>query len=66
MSEGERARLGEVEDEEEEESVEDEDFGETEVEDALKDSSEVTQGSNLAPTNKPLVSQYDPSLLKIM
>ncbi|MBW0538252.1 hypothetical protein O181_077967 [Austropuccinia psidii MF-1] len=27
---------------------------------------EVPQGSNLAPTNQPLVSQSDPSLLKIM
>ncbi|MBW0546730.1 hypothetical protein O181_086445 [Austropuccinia psidii MF-1] len=66
MSEGARAILGEVEDEEGEESVEEEDFGETEVADALGNASEVPQGSNLAPTNKPLVSQSDPSLLKIM
>ncbi|MBW0501916.1 hypothetical protein O181_041631 [Austropuccinia psidii MF-1] len=62
MSEGARARLGEVEDEEGEESVEEEDSGETEVADAP----EVPQGSNLAPTNQTLVSQSDPSLLKIM
>ncbi|MBW0497677.1 hypothetical protein O181_037392 [Austropuccinia psidii MF-1] len=62
MSEGERARLGEVEDEEGEESVEEEDFGEIEV----SNSPELPQGSNLAPTNQPLVSPADPSLLKIM
>ncbi|MBW0560051.1 hypothetical protein O181_099766 [Austropuccinia psidii MF-1] len=56
MSEGARARIGEVENEEGEESVE--------VEDALANSPEVPQGSNLAPTNQPLVSQSDPSLLK--
>ncbi|MBW0511344.1 hypothetical protein O181_051059 [Austropuccinia psidii MF-1] len=56
MSEGERARLGEVEDEDGEESVED----------ALENAPEVPQGSILAPTNQPLVSQSDPSLLKIM
>ncbi|MBW0489274.1 hypothetical protein O181_028989 [Austropuccinia psidii MF-1] len=62
MSEGARARLGEVEDEEGEESVEEEDSGETEVENAP----EVPQGSNLAPNSQSLVSQSDPSLLKIM
>ncbi|MBW0499637.1 hypothetical protein O181_039352 [Austropuccinia psidii MF-1] len=66
MSEGARARLGEVEDEEGEESVEEEDSGETEVADALENAPEVLQGSNLAPTNQPLVSQSDPSFLKIM
>ncbi|MBW0522486.1 hypothetical protein O181_062201 [Austropuccinia psidii MF-1] len=66
MSEGARARLGEVEDEEGEESVEEEDSGETEVEDALKNAPEVPQGSNLAPTNQSIVSQSDPSLLNIM
>ncbi|MBW0496553.1 hypothetical protein O181_036268 [Austropuccinia psidii MF-1] len=45
MSEGARARIGEFEDEEGEDS------GETEVEDALENSPEVPQGSNLAPTN---------------
>ncbi|MBW0499211.1 hypothetical protein O181_038926 [Austropuccinia psidii MF-1] len=65
-SEGARARLGEVEEEEEEESEEEEDSGETEVADALANAPEAPQGSNLAPTNQPLVSQSDPSLLKIM
>ncbi|MBW0522360.1 hypothetical protein O181_062075 [Austropuccinia psidii MF-1] len=66
MPEGARARLGEVEDEEGEESMEEEDSGETEVGDDLEIFPEVPQGSNLAPTNQPLVSQSDPSLLKIM
>ncbi|MBW0571994.1 hypothetical protein O181_111709 [Austropuccinia psidii MF-1] len=66
MSEGARARLAEVEDEEGQEYVEEEDSGETEVADDLENSPEVPQGSNLAPTNKPLVSQSDSSLLKIM
>ncbi|MBW0519807.1 hypothetical protein O181_059522 [Austropuccinia psidii MF-1] len=66
MSEGARARPGEVEDEEGEESVEEEDSREPEGEDALENAPEVPQGFNLAPTNQPLVSQSDPSLLKIM
>ncbi|MBW0584659.1 hypothetical protein O181_124374 [Austropuccinia psidii MF-1] len=66
MSEGARERLGEVEYEEGEGSVEEEDSGKTEVEDVLENSPEVCQGSNLAPTNQHLVSQSDPSLLKIM
>ncbi|MBW0492159.1 hypothetical protein O181_031874 [Austropuccinia psidii MF-1] len=66
MSKGARARLGEVEDEEGGGIWEEEDSGETEVEDALENAPKVFQGSNLAPTNQPLVSQSDPSLVKIM
>ncbi|MBW0475360.1 hypothetical protein O181_015075 [Austropuccinia psidii MF-1] len=66
MSEGARARLGEVEDEEGDKYVEEEDSGETEVADALENSPVVPQGSNLAPTNQPLFSQSYPSILKIM
>ncbi|MBW0554712.1 hypothetical protein O181_094427 [Austropuccinia psidii MF-1] len=66
MYEGARARLGEVEDEEGEESVEEEDSGKTKVVDSVENAPEVPQGSNLAPTNQPLVSQSDPSLLKII
>ncbi|MBW0555994.1 hypothetical protein O181_095709 [Austropuccinia psidii MF-1] len=66
MSQGARERLGEVEDEEGEEYVEEDHSGETEVADALAKVPEVPQGSNLSPTNQPLVSQSDPSLLKIM
>ncbi|MBW0575307.1 hypothetical protein O181_115022 [Austropuccinia psidii MF-1] len=65
MSEGARERLGEVEDKEGQESVEEEDSGQTEVVSALENAPEVPQGSNLAPTNQPLVSQSEPSLLKI-
>ncbi|MBW0567371.1 hypothetical protein O181_107086 [Austropuccinia psidii MF-1] len=66
MSEGARTILGEVDKKEGEESVEEEDSGETEVAYAFKNAPEVPQGSNLAPTNQPLVSQSDPSLLNIM
>ncbi|MBW0480080.1 hypothetical protein O181_019795 [Austropuccinia psidii MF-1] len=66
MSEGARERLGEVEDEEGEESVEEEDSGETEVADALASAPEVPQCSNLALSSQPLVSQTDSSLLKMM
>ncbi|MBW0464521.1 hypothetical protein O181_004236 [Austropuccinia psidii MF-1] len=60
IPEGARARLGEVEDEEGEQSVE------VEAADALENAPEVPQDSNLAPTNNPFVSQSDPSLLTIM
>ncbi|MBW0559343.1 hypothetical protein O181_099058 [Austropuccinia psidii MF-1] len=60
ISEGARARLGEVEDEDVEES------GETEVADALENAPEVPQASNLALSSQPLVSQTEPSLLKMM
>ncbi|MBW0537249.1 hypothetical protein O181_076964 [Austropuccinia psidii MF-1] len=66
MSEGARAILGGFEYEEGEESVGEEDSGETKVEDYLENAPEVPQHSNLAPTNQPLVSQSDPGLLKIM
>ncbi|MBW0575852.1 hypothetical protein O181_115567 [Austropuccinia psidii MF-1] len=66
MSEGARAILGEVEDEEGEESVEEEDSGETEVAHALENAPEVPQCSNLAISSQPLVSQTEPSLLKMM
>ncbi|MBW0560199.1 hypothetical protein O181_099914 [Austropuccinia psidii MF-1] len=66
MSEGARARLGEAEDEEGEESVEEEDSGETEAADALANAPEVSQGSNLALSDQPPVPQTEPSLLKMM
>ncbi|MBW0575869.1 hypothetical protein O181_115584 [Austropuccinia psidii MF-1] len=66
MSEGARERLGEVEDEKGEESVEEEDSGENEVADALANAPEVPQGSNLALSSQPFVSQSEPSLLKMM
>ncbi|MBW0586629.1 hypothetical protein O181_126344 [Austropuccinia psidii MF-1] len=66
ISKGARARLGEVEDEEGEESVEEEFSGETEVADAFANAPEVPQGPNLALSNQPLVSQTEPSLLRMM
>ncbi|MBW0514955.1 hypothetical protein O181_054670 [Austropuccinia psidii MF-1] len=66
ISEGARARLGEVEDEEGEESVEEEDSGETDVADALETSPEVPQGSNLTLSSQPLFSQTEESILKMM
>ncbi|MBW0562344.1 hypothetical protein O181_102059 [Austropuccinia psidii MF-1] len=66
MSEGARAILGEVEDEEGEQSVEEEDSGETEVADALENAPGVPQGSNLPLSSQPLVSQTDPRLFKMM
>ncbi|MBW0540754.1 hypothetical protein O181_080469 [Austropuccinia psidii MF-1] len=66
MAEGERARLGEVEDEEGEESVEKEYSGETEVEDALANAPEVPQCSHLALSSQSLASQTEPSLLKML
>ncbi|MBW0587758.1 hypothetical protein O181_127473 [Austropuccinia psidii MF-1] len=66
MSKGARARLGEFEDEEGEESVEEKYSGETEVADAFANAPEEPQGSNLALSNQPLVSQTEPSLLRIM
>ncbi|MBW0591308.1 hypothetical protein O181_131023 [Austropuccinia psidii MF-1] len=66
MPEGARARLGEVEDEEGEESVEEDDSGETEVADCLENAPEVPQGSTLAFSSQPLVSPTEPSVLKMM
>ncbi|MBW0575694.1 hypothetical protein O181_115409 [Austropuccinia psidii MF-1] len=66
MSKGARARLGEVEDEEGERSVDEDDSGETEVADALAIAPEVPQGSNQALSSQPLVSQAEPRLLKMM
>ncbi|MBW0578224.1 hypothetical protein O181_117939 [Austropuccinia psidii MF-1] len=66
MPEGARARLGEVENEEGEESVEEEDSGELKVADYLPNAPEVPQGSNLALSHQPLVSQTEPSLLEMM
>ncbi|MBW0463804.1 hypothetical protein O181_003519 [Austropuccinia psidii MF-1] len=60
MSEGARARLGEVEEKEGRDS------GETEVTDALANAPEVPQSFNIALSSQPLVSQTEPSLLKMM
>ncbi|MBW0469275.1 hypothetical protein O181_008990 [Austropuccinia psidii MF-1] len=65
ISEVSRGRLVEVEDEEGE-SLEEQDYRQTEVEDSFSDSSEVPQGFNLAFFDKPPVSQTEPSLLMMM
>ncbi|MBW0512642.1 hypothetical protein O181_052357 [Austropuccinia psidii MF-1] len=57
------SRLGEAEDEEGEESVEEEDFNKTEVAYALEDSPEVP---NLSLSNQPLASEAEQNLLKMM
>ncbi|MBW0582743.1 hypothetical protein O181_122458 [Austropuccinia psidii MF-1] len=60
MSKGARARLGEAEDEEGEESEE------IEVETSLAGVPEVSESENQDHSNQPLVSQDKPSFLKIM
>ncbi|MBW0572424.1 hypothetical protein O181_112139 [Austropuccinia psidii MF-1] len=47
-------------------SVEEEDSGETAVADVLVNAPEVPQGSNIALSTQPLLSQTEPSLLKMM
>ncbi|MBW0524828.1 hypothetical protein O181_064543 [Austropuccinia psidii MF-1] len=64
--EGSRAITGEFEDEEGEESVEEEDSGETEVAVSLAEAPKSPQGSNLDLSSKPLVYQIEPSLLKMI
>ncbi|MBW0473287.1 hypothetical protein O181_013002 [Austropuccinia psidii MF-1] len=66
MSEGARERLGEAEDEEGGDFVEEEDSWETEVSDSSANDPEVPHSSNLAISSQPLVSQTKPSLLKLM
>ncbi|MBW0578899.1 hypothetical protein O181_118614 [Austropuccinia psidii MF-1] len=60
MSEGARARLGEAEDEEGEDSEE------TEVSTALEGVPEASEAANLAHSNQHLVSQAEPNFLKMM
>ncbi|MBW0574701.1 hypothetical protein O181_114416 [Austropuccinia psidii MF-1] len=59
MSEGEKARLGEAEDEEGESE-------ETEVATALAGVPEASEAENPAYSNQPLVSQAEPNFLKMM
>ncbi|MBW0556654.1 hypothetical protein O181_096369 [Austropuccinia psidii MF-1] len=60
MSEGARARLGEAE------YVEGEESEETEVATALAGVPEASEAANLAHSNQPLVSQAEPNFLKMM
>ncbi|MBW0553516.1 hypothetical protein O181_093231 [Austropuccinia psidii MF-1] len=66
MSECARARLGEAEDEEREESVEEEESEETEMATTLAGVPEASEAENLYHSNQPLVSQAEPSFLKMM
>ncbi|MBW0522654.1 hypothetical protein O181_062369 [Austropuccinia psidii MF-1] len=66
MSEGARGRLGEAEDEEGEESVEEKDSEETGVANAFEGVPEASGAENLAHSNQPLVSQAEPNFLKMM
>ncbi|MBW0571108.1 hypothetical protein O181_110823 [Austropuccinia psidii MF-1] len=66
MSEGARARLGEAEDEEGEESVKKEYSEETEVATAFAGVPEASEAANLAHSNQPLVSKAEPNFLKMM
>ncbi|MBW0567683.1 hypothetical protein O181_107398 [Austropuccinia psidii MF-1] len=66
MSEGARARLGEAKDEEGERSVEEEESEETEVATALAGAPEASEAEIPAHSNQPLVSQAEPSFLKMM
>ncbi|MBW0489187.1 hypothetical protein O181_028902 [Austropuccinia psidii MF-1] len=66
MSEGTRARLGEAEDEEGEQSVEEEESEETEVVTALAGVPEDSEAESLAHSNQPIVSQAEPNFLKMI
>ncbi|MBW0536319.1 hypothetical protein O181_076034 [Austropuccinia psidii MF-1] len=48
------------------ESVEEEEYEETELAAALEDAPEVSEAPNLAHFNQPLVSQAEPNFLKVM
>ncbi|MBW0573149.1 hypothetical protein O181_112864, partial [Austropuccinia psidii MF-1] len=63
---GVKSRSGEAEDEDGEESVEEEESEETELEDSFAGAPEASEAPNLAPFNQPLVSQAEPSFLKMM
>ncbi|MBW0483052.1 hypothetical protein O181_022767 [Austropuccinia psidii MF-1] len=63
---GPRTRLGEAEDEKGEESVEQEEYEETELAAALAGAPEPSEAANLSHSNQPLVSQAEPNFLKMM
>ncbi|MBW0517644.1 hypothetical protein O181_057359 [Austropuccinia psidii MF-1] len=66
ISQGPRSRLGEAEDEEGEESVEEEESEETGVKASLVGALEASEAPNIAFSHQPLVSQAEPNFLKIM
>ncbi|MBW0512665.1 hypothetical protein O181_052380 [Austropuccinia psidii MF-1] len=63
---GRRSRLGEAEDEEGEEFVEEEYDYETVVEDSMEGAIEAPEAPNLAHSNQPPVLQYKPNFAKMM
>ncbi|MBW0491460.1 hypothetical protein O181_031175 [Austropuccinia psidii MF-1] len=66
ISQGPTGRLGEDKDEEGEESVEEEEFKESEVAASLEDSPEASEAENLAHSNQTFVSKAEPNFLKMM
>ncbi|MBW0481208.1 hypothetical protein O181_020923 [Austropuccinia psidii MF-1] len=65
-NQGTRSRLGEAEDEEGQEPVEEENSKEAELEAALVGSPETSEAPNLALSNQLLVPQAEPNFLKMM
>ncbi|MBW0462046.1 hypothetical protein O181_001761 [Austropuccinia psidii MF-1] len=63
---GRRSRLGEYEDEEGEQSVEEEISEEPDMADLLEGAPEASEASNLAFPNQTLVSQVEPNFLEMM
>ncbi|MBW0528851.1 hypothetical protein O181_068566, partial [Austropuccinia psidii MF-1] len=63
---GPESRLGEAEDEEVEESVEEEESEETEVAAALEGTPRASEAPNIALSNQPLVSQAEQNFLKMI
>ncbi|MBW0495065.1 hypothetical protein O181_034780 [Austropuccinia psidii MF-1] len=66
ISQAPRSILGEAEDEEGEEYVEEEEYEENKVEASLAGSPEAFEAPKLALSNQPLVSQAEPNFLKMM
>ncbi|MBW0472290.1 hypothetical protein O181_012005 [Austropuccinia psidii MF-1] len=66
ISQGPRSILWEAEAQEAEESVEDEEAEETKVAASLAGAPEGSEGTNLALSKQPLVSQAEPNISKIM
>ncbi|MBW0525826.1 hypothetical protein O181_065541 [Austropuccinia psidii MF-1] len=66
LPKGLRSRLGEDEDEEGQESVEEEESEETKFAALLEGVPETSEARNLALSNTPLVSQAEPNFFKMM
>ncbi|MBW0483647.1 hypothetical protein O181_023362 [Austropuccinia psidii MF-1] len=66
ISEGTRCRLGEADNEEGEDSVEEEESEETEVASSLEGTPEAPQVPNIALSNQPFVFKAEPNFLNMM